>query len=174
MAAGRNLSVLPGVIHLRPFSNADFAELHRIDNVCFTQGIAYSKSELRYYLYHPRSFTVVAETAEQVIAGFCTGQAQMREGKPFGHIITIDVLPEWRRQEVGRTLLRSVEEGFRARSAELVRLEVAVDNLQAQGFYHAMGYVSIGKIRGYYGGKLDALVMEKDLTADALRPQQHS
>jgi len=117
---------------------------------------------------------VVAETAEETIAGFCTGQVQMREGKPFGHIITIDVLPQWRRQELGRSLLRSVENGFQARSAELVRLEVAVDNLEALGFYRAMGYVGIGKIRGYYGGKLDAFVMEKDLTGDALRPQQHS
>ena len=174
MAAGRSHSVPFGVIHLRPFRNPDFVELHRIDNICFTPGIAYSKAELRYYLHHPKSFTLVAEAPEQAIAGFCTGQIQLREGKPFGHIITIDVLPEWRRREVGRALLRSLEEGFRERSAELVRLEVAVDNLQAQGFYRVMGYVVIGKIRGYYRGQLDAFVMEKNLTAGVLRPQQHS
>jgi ribosomal protein S18 acetylase RimI-like enzyme len=173
VVAGRSHSVLPGVIHLRPFRNADFEALYRIDNLCFTPGIAYSKAELGYYLKHPKSFTVVAETPARTIAGFCTGQTQMQEGQPVGHIITIDVLPDWRRQEVGRSLLRSVEERFRAKSANSVRLEVAVDNLQAQAFYRAMGYAQVGVIPGYYGGQLDALVMQKELTGDALRRPQH-
>ena len=33
--------------------------------------------------------------------------------------------------------------------------------------YQAMGYARIGMIPGYYAGRLDALVMEKQLTADA-------
>ncbi|QNI33123.1 GNAT family N-acetyltransferase [Alloacidobacterium dinghuense] len=156
------------MIQLRPFRSADLNVLYRIDHVCFAPGIAYSKAELRYYLQHPKSITVVAETESQAIAGFCTGQLQMREGRHLGHIITIDVLPDWRGQKVGRAMLLSVEEDFRAKGAESIRLEVAVDNLQAQTFYHAVGYSKIGMIPGYYAGKLDALVMEKDLTGDVL------
>ncbi len=76
-------------------------------------------------------------------------------------------LPDARRQGVGRRLLRAVEEHFRAKAVISIRLEVAVDNLQAQTFYQAMGYERIGMIPGYYAGRLDALVMEKQLTADA-------
>jgi ribosomal-protein-alanine N-acetyltransferase len=152
--------------------------LYKIDQVCFAPGIAYSKAELRYYLQHSKSFTVVAEDtvvaessdrniAGPSIAGFCTGQLYLHEGVRLGHIITIDVLPESRRQRVGRLLLTAVEEHFRANDVKSIRLEVAVDNPQAQNFYHAMGYETIGRIPGYYLGRLDALMMEKHLTGDA-------
>jgi ribosomal-protein-alanine N-acetyltransferase len=155
------------VIQLRTFQRADLETLYRIDHICFPPGIAYSKAELRYYIQHPGSFTVIAETHTQNIAGFCTGQLQMREGRCFGHIITIDVLPDIRKQGVGRLLLRAMEEHFCANAAESIRLEVAVDNKEAQAFYLKMGYASVGTIRGYYGGRLDAIVMQKQLTAGA-------
>jgi ribosomal protein S18 acetylase RimI-like enzyme len=158
------------VIHLRPFRRADLETLYKIDQVCFAPGIAYSKAELRYYLQHPKSFTVVAEatavaeSTDPSIAGFCTGQLYLHEGVRLGHIITIDVLPEARRQSAGRLLLTAVEEHFRANDVMSIRLEVAVDNPQAQNFYHAMGYETIGRIPGYYLGRLDALMMQKQLT----------
>lgn len=178
VAAGRSLSVVDTVIHLRPFRRADLETLYKIDQVCFAPGIAYSKAELRYYLQHSKSFTVVAEAtsvaesndlniAGPSIAGFCTGQLYLHEGVRLGHIITIDVLPEARRQRAGRLLLTAVEEHFRANDVKSIRLEVAVDNLPAQNFYHAMGYETIGRIPGYYLGRFDALMMEKQLTGDA-------
>ncbi len=155
------------MIKLRPYHSADLETLYRIDQVCFTPGIAYSKAELRYYVQHPRSFTVVAETDPRMIAGFCTAQLQTREGRHVGHIITIDVLPDARRQGMGRLLLRAAEENFRAKDTDSIRLEVAVDNQRAQMFYQTMGYTQIGMIPGYYAGKLDALVMQKQITGDA-------
>lgn len=155
------------MIRLRPFRHEDLDTLYRIDQVCFVPGIAYSRTELRYYLRHPKSFTVVAESVNKSIAGFCTGRLHTREDKILGHIITIDVLPAARGRGVGRSLMRAVEEHFRAKSAASVRLEVAVDNLPARAFYQAMGYSRVGTVPGYYGGKLDALVMRKQLTAEA-------
>jgi ribosomal-protein-alanine N-acetyltransferase len=161
------------VIRLRPFRRADLETLYKIDQVCFAPGIAYSKAELRYYLQHPKSFTVVAEATtvaesnDPSIAGFCTGQLYLHDGVRLGHIITIDVLPEARRQRVGRLLLTAVEEHFRANDVKSIRLEVAVDNPPAQNFYHAMGYETIGRIPGYYLGRFDALMMEKQLIGDA-------
>jgi [ribosomal protein S18]-alanine N-acetyltransferase len=161
------------VIHLRPFRRADLEALYKIDQVCFAPGIAYSKAELRYYLQHSRSFTVVAEDTAAAesndpgIVGFCTGQLYLHDGVRQGHIITIDVLPESRRQRAGRLLLTAVEEYFRANDVKSIRLEVAVDNPQAQNFYHAMGYEAIGRIPGYYLGRFDALMMEKQLIGDA-------
>ncbi|WP_158748462.1 N-acetyltransferase [Acidobacterium sp. S8] len=148
------------MIKLRTFQSTDLETLYRIDQVCFPLGIAYSKSELRYYLWHPKAFTAVAEGPEG-IAGFCTGQSYLKDGTRAGHIITIDVLPEARRQGTGRLLFCAVEEHFRKEAVDSIHLEVATDNEAAQKFYSAMGYERIGRIPGYYNGKLDAVVMEK-------------
>ena len=148
------------VMELRPFHPADLEILYRIDQVCFPAGIAYSRNELNYYLRHPKSFTVVAEHAKE-IAGFCTGQSYLQEGKAAGRIITIDVLPAARRQGAGRMLFHAVEEHFRAKGAASMQLEVAIDNIPAQDFYRVMGYERIGRISGYYNGRLDAVVMGK-------------
>lgn len=153
------------MIQLRLFRRSDLETLYRIDQSCFAPGIAYSRAELRYYLLHPKSFTVVAENQVNRIVGFCTGRLDVREGVLMGHIITIDVLPDARRQGAGRRLLAAVEERFLVKGAILIRLEVAVDNPHAQTFYRVMGYERIGMIPGYYAGRLDALVMQKPLTA---------
>ena len=47
--------------------------------------------------------------------------------------------------------------------AAILRLEVAVDNIDAQAFYRRLGFSQTGRIRGFYLGRLDALVMEKSL-----------
>jgi ribosomal-protein-alanine N-acetyltransferase len=159
----RSHSVSDYLIQLRLFQPADLETLYRIDQVCFPPGIAYSKAELRYYIQHPKSFTLIAETDAQAILGFCTGQEYLRGGKPAGHIITIDMLPEARRQKIGHRLLGAVEEHFRNKGIVSMQLEVAVDNLPAQLFYRSMGYERLGRIPGYYNGKLDALAMEKNL-----------
>jgi ribosomal-protein-alanine N-acetyltransferase len=151
------------VILLRPFRRADLDALYQIDQVCFSAGIAYSKAELRYFLQHPKSFSIVAENAPGSIAGFCVAQEYTQEGKRLGHIITIDILPEARQQGTGRALMEAVEAHFRENAIGHMRLEVAVDNLTAQAFYRSLGFEAVGRIRGYYLGRLDAFVMEKTL-----------
>jgi len=148
------------VIALRVFHPSDLGTLHEIDQICFPAGIAYSKSELRYYLQHPKSLAVVAEE-DGAISGFCIGQSYLLEGKPVGHIITIDVLPAARRQGIGKQLFSDIEKRLQQAGALFIQLEVAIDNLSAQAFYDDMGFERIGRIPGYYNGKVDALVMEK-------------
>lgn len=160
------------MIRLRSFQQADLERLYRIDQVCFPPGIAYSKAELRYFIQHPRSFAIVAEDGPGRIAGFCVAQESMLEGTRLGHIITIDVLPEARKQGTGRALMEAVETRFRVLDIERVRLEVAVDNLEAQAFYQKMGFEAAGRIRGYYLGRLDALVMEKEFSENQSRNSQ--
>jgi ribosomal protein S18 acetylase RimI-like enzyme len=45
--------------------------------------------------------------------------------------------------------------------AAFLSLEVAENNTGARQFYRGLGYVSRGKIAKYYGGKVDAEIMEK-------------
>lgn len=149
------------MIHLRSFQPADLEELYRIDQVCFPSGIAYSKTELRYYLQHPRAYSAVALDDTAAIVGFCTGHLYLKDGRSLGHIITIDILPDARGKGAGRMLMESVEGHFRTRHATAIGLEVAVDNVAAQNFYQHLGYRTTRRIPRYYLDRLDAFAMEK-------------
>ena len=142
---------------LRDSQPEDFETLWRLDQICFTHGIAYSKPELAHFIKQPKSFTIVAENASDVRAFIVIE----RNGKSNGRIITIDVHPEQRRAGLGNLLMDAAEERLRQTNAKKVILEVAVDNAAAIAFYRRRGYSVVGTIPRYYLGSLDALKMEK-------------
>jgi ribosomal protein S18 acetylase RimI-like enzyme len=80
-----------------------------------------------------------------------------------GHIITIDVLPAFRRFGVGTSLLSTAEDRLRSKDCHAVRLETAVDNRPALSFYKRHGYYVRGTIPRYYPNSMDAFVLQKDL-----------
>jgi len=144
----------------REFKTDDFETLWRMDQECFPPGIAYSKQELKSYVRHWGSFTLVAADANSGrTAGFI-----VVHGGPTGHVITIDVDPEARRSGVGSLLLQAAEDRLRAAGSSAVALETAVDNLTALSFYKRHGYNVIRTWPRYYSNGLDALVMKKALT----------
>jgi ribosomal-protein-alanine N-acetyltransferase len=151
------------VVHLRGAKRADLDALYVLDQKCFPPGIAYSRADLRYYLSHPRSFSVVAEDAAQSILGFAIAESYLEEGRRIGHIITIDVMPVARRNGLGRMLMDELFDRLRVIETAKVRLEVAIDNADAQAFYRRLGFVRTGRIRAFYQENLDALAMEKRL-----------
>lgn len=79
-------------------------------------------------------------------------------------VLTILVLPPYRRAGLGAKLLRTALETAKALGVETMFLEVAADNDKAQGLYAAFGFVQVGRRPGYYdGGGTDALVLSKSL-----------
>ena len=149
-------------VQIRTPKPEDFPELYALDQACFAPGIAYSKAELQYFLRYPGNISVVAEDAG-VIVGFAIAGIQRRRGIPIGRLITIDVREQGRRRGVGQSLMRAIEARLRKAGVEAVILEVAVDNVGAQQFYARHGFGQTGRIPGYYLGRIDALVMEKQL-----------
>lgn len=148
-------------IVIRDFQPGDFETLWRMDQECFPPGIAYSKQELKSYVRHQGSFTLVAmDSAQGKPAGFI-----VVHGGPTGHVITIDVVSTARRSGVGSLLLQTAEQRLRAGGARAVGLETAVDNLAALSFYKRHGYSVIRTWPRYYSNGVDALVMKKDLTS---------
>lgn len=77
-------------------------------------------------------------------------------------ILTIAVLPPWRRRGLGRTLLQAAMEASRAKGAQAMFLEAAADNAPALAMYEEAGFVRVGLRKGYYAG-LDAVTMKKEL-----------
>jgi [ribosomal protein S18]-alanine N-acetyltransferase len=147
---------------LRNVAGTDLEMLFELDQICFPAGIAYSVAEIRSLLTSLRTTGLVAEE-DEAIAGFVLAQTVRGRGGYGGHIVTIDVAPEFRRRGVGQVLMQQIEEQMWKAGAEWMRLEVAVDNHGALTFYEQLGFSKIGSIRGYYQGNLDAVVMEKTL-----------
>ncbi|HEX4067361.1 MAG TPA: N-acetyltransferase [Acidobacteriaceae bacterium] len=148
---------------MRPVAPDDFPLLYALDQACFAPGISWSKAELQYFLKYPGNVGLVANDAQGRILGFAIAGRQLRKGAVLGRLITIDVDAAFRGAGVGHMLLTEIEERLRAMGASAVLLEVAVDNHVAQAFYTRHGYAATGRIRGYYLGRIDALVMEKPL-----------
>jgi len=144
---------------IREFKPEDFEVLWRMDQECFPPGIAYSKAELKSFVRHRGSFTLVAsDDKDGKAVGFIVVY-----GGPTGHVITIDVDPAARRSGVGSLMLRAAEERLRSAGSRAVGLETAVDNLTALSFYKRHGYSVTRTWPRYYSNGVDALVMKKEL-----------
>ena len=144
---------------IRQFQKPDFDTLWQIDQACFDPQLAYSRPELAFYMRRPGSFTLVAESDGGDILGFIVAETRRKTG----HIITIDVVADARRTGLGSALLLSAEEQLLQAGAALVELETPVNNEGAIRFYKQKGYFVEKTVAGYYSGRLDALVMTKDL-----------
>lgn len=151
-------------VRLRGFVRDDLPAIYALDQICFRKGISYSLAEFELLTTHASSFCLIAETAEKRLAGFAVTERTRRGGGISGHIITIDVDPACRRRGIGRLLMLALEEELAKRGARRCVLEVATDDPGAQEFYSGLGYQTTARLRGYYMGSLDAMVMEKKMT----------
>jgi ribosomal-protein-alanine N-acetyltransferase len=144
-------------MRLRAYRRSDFQTLYEMDQSCFPPGVSYSRQELEQFINHRGSKTWVAEEGG-AIAGFLIAD---REPARVGHIVTIDVVAEFRRRGVGTKLMDAGEDWARRQGLELVYLETAQDNKAAQAFYEARGYGKYEKIDRYYADGTAAWVMVK-------------
>lgn len=101
----------------------------------------------------------------------------MMRGPGEAQLLNLSVVPDARRQGLGRALLdRFMDDALRA-GAEQMFLEVRVSNGAAIALYEAAGFVTVGRRSAYYPATPraqaeDALVMRRALAApgDAARP----
>jgi ribosomal-protein-alanine N-acetyltransferase len=152
---------------IREYRHSDFGALCAIDRQCFSESIAYSPEEMALGLAQPGAFALVAEEDGRVsgFALFC------HERRNLGHLITIDILPDFRRMGLGKKLMELGEERLRINGVTRLVLEVDVRNEQAIGFYDRLGFASRRRLPRYYADGGDALLMEKHLIGPSNRPR---
>jgi [ribosomal protein S18]-alanine N-acetyltransferase len=112
---------------------------------------AFSKLQLEHVLEDSAGISLVARLDGE-LAGFIMGRLELGRGGLAGHVMTIDVLPIFRRRGVAMRLMLEVESRFRVSRAQESRLEVRQGNAAARGLYRKLGYVEVVVLRGYYRG----------------------
>ena len=86
-------------------------------------------------------------------------------------IVSLGVLPEYRRCGIGSAILEAVCGEARSRGAERVVLEMASDNEAARALYAGRGFTVVGRRRNYYRRAerlVDALILRAQLPTGSL------
>jgi ribosomal-protein-alanine N-acetyltransferase len=146
----------------RAYDPHDFAALHRLDQSCFPQGIAYSRTTLHYFLMQSSADCIVAADGKSIV-GFILSE----EHPPLAHVITLDVAGAHRRHGIGSSLLAESERNLVFRGIRHVLLETSIENEAAVAFWQRHGYRIEAVLKRYYLGRLDAYEMRKILPATA-------
>jgi [ribosomal protein S18]-alanine N-acetyltransferase len=105
-----------------------------------------------------------------VVDGKVQGFALTRTARDQAEILTIVVAPAHQRKGLGQALLQLAEDRVRKRGADIMFLDVAVDNQAAIHLYENNGYHQCGRRPGYYRretdgiiGRVDAVLYKKHL-----------
>ncbi len=106
-------------------------------------------------------FMSVAEDSNTII-GYC-GVFLPAPGVE-ADILTVAVLPAYRRQGIAKEFMRQIEDWAKEREASAMMLEVEISNESAIKLYESLGYLKISVRMDYYGPGKDAHVMRKELS----------
>jgi ribosomal-protein-alanine acetyltransferase len=118
----------------------------------------YSRLDFVSLLLIAREGFIVA-SKDGLVVGYVIATSQGREGA----IQSIAVSPDFRREGIGETLMRSAINHLAGKS-DRIRLLVDVDNQSAIRLYHKLSFEETGKVvRKYYPNGNDAIEMAKEL-----------
>ena len=135
-------------------------KLYAIEEQCFDEE-AFSKRQIAYLLTDYNTIALAAKDNDTT-AGFIIAQIDVESNLEFGHIVTLNIPPNYRRKHVATRLLQEMESMLKQRGINECRLEVREDNHIAIKLYQTIGYQTIGKLECYYGKK-HGLYLKKSL-----------
>ncbi|MDP1721413.1 MAG: ribosomal protein S18-alanine N-acetyltransferase [Candidatus Nanopelagicaceae bacterium] len=78
-------------------------------------------------------------------------------------VLTLTVSPTYRRQGIGRAMLKDLIAWAQERKAPAIYLEVREGNEEASPLYLSEGFEAISRRSNYYSLGVNAVVMKKDL-----------
>jgi ribosomal-protein-alanine acetyltransferase len=144
----------PAPFQIRPASWRDLFAVQEIERACFKED-AWPLIELMAALTFPNTIRLKAESGEH-IAGFIAGD--IRRDDQIGWILTVGVLPDFRRRGLAETLMRDCE---RLMKMPQVKLSVRKSNQAAIYLYEKLGYSRVDEWKQYYHDGEDGIVMAK-------------
>jgi ribosomal-protein-alanine N-acetyltransferase len=152
---------------LRKFNPSDLERVTYINRVCLPENYAdYFFVDL--HRRFPETFFVAEENGEVVGYIMCrieTGLSGFFRGlMKKGHIVSVAVLPLYRRKGIGEALVAKAVENMRFYKAKQCFLEVRVTNTAAVNLYRKLRFQITRTIRSYYADGEDGYVMTKKLS----------
>jgi ribosomal-protein-alanine acetyltransferase len=149
------------IFSIQQASPTDLETLSNIEQECFTSE-AFSKTQIASLLKAPTSIGLLAKAGGQVV-GFIIGLVNDFGEIKLGHIVTIDVVPKYRRKGVGMLMLQEVEREFQNAGVKVCYLEVRADNTAAKKLYQKRGYRQVEVLEDYYYRGEHGIRLEKAL-----------
>lgn len=131
-----------------------------IEKQCFGKE-AFTKQQIAYLLTDYNAIGLAANVNGE-IAGFLIGRIDIVRNTAFGHVLTVDTAPLYRRRGIAQRLLSETETTLKKRLVKECRLEVREDNAPALNLYRKLGYREMGKLERYYGN-MHGLYLRKTL-----------
>jgi ribosomal-protein-alanine N-acetyltransferase len=111
-----------------------------------------------------RRCLMIAEAEEGRLLGFAVAKVIGSGLEGVGEIETVAVDWAARRKGMGRSLCEAVTEWCSRQGARAVELEVRAGSVGAIALYRGLGFVSVGRRKGYYREPVeDALLMKLEL-----------
>lgn len=144
---------------LRMGRAADVPAMYALDLVCFEEPFRFDLKSMRRYARQVGAIVVVAHIAKELI-GFVI--VHMEVGR-LAYLVTLDVLPGFRRRGLARALMAEAERQAREFYADRMGLHVFTKNNAAVLFYEQLGYERKDLDESFYGEGLDAFVYVKAL-----------
>ncbi|MHB0987161.1 MAG: GNAT family N-acetyltransferase [Bellilinea sp.] len=132
----------------------DLGELRKLERECFELD-AWPLIDLVAMLIFPGIIRLKA-VVDGKMAGFVA--SDLRRGEDLAWIVTIGVLPVFRRRGIARELMYACEARL---TAKRIRLSVRRNNLPAIELYQTEGYTQVDIWGNYYADGEDALILEK-------------
>lgn len=149
---------------LRKFNTNDLERITYINRTCLPENYSdYFFVDL--HRRFPETFIVAEENGEVVGYIMCrieTGLSSFvfRGLIKKGHIVSVAVLPQYRRKGIGEALVVKAMENMRLYKAKHCFLEVRITNTAAVDLYKKLGFEVSRTVRGYYADGEGAYVME--------------
>jgi ribosomal-protein-alanine N-acetyltransferase len=146
---------------------SDLQSVIRINRICLPENYA-DFFFIDLYERFPEAFIVAEENGEVVGYIMCRVELGLSNFGlsgliKKGHIVSVAVLPQYRRKGIGQALIMKAMEGMRTYNAKQCFLEVRVTNTPAINLYKKLGFEITRTINGYYSDGEDAYVMSRKL-----------
>ena len=155
---------------LRKFNTNDLERITHINRTCLPENYSdYFFVDLHHKF--PETFIVAEENGEVVGYIMCrieTGLSSsiFRGLIKKGHIVSVAVMPPYRRKGIGEALVNKAMKSMQLYKAKHCFLEVRITNTAAVDLYRKLGFEVSRTIGSYYADGEDAYVMKIKLEKD--------
>ncbi len=150
-------------ISIRQAELGDINDIIRINRLCLPENYSF---DFFYRIISENSFGCVVAEIDEKIQGYVLSRTE-RPLSSFigiqsikGHIISIAVLPQYRRNRLGTKMMKYIMNKQIEHKIETVYLEVRVSNIAAIEMYKNLGYSIKKELRDYYRDGESAFHME--------------